>query len=44
MGFGATGYAADVLEESVRADVNIVETIAHMQSAVRYVPGCRRGL
>ncbi|MEN0061517.1 MAG: BadF/BadG/BcrA/BcrD ATPase family protein [Myxococcota bacterium] len=38
MGFGATGYAADVLEESVRADVNIVETVAHMQSAVRYVP------
>ncbi len=37
-GFGATGYAADVLEESVRADVNIVETIAHMMSAVRYVP------
>ncbi len=37
-GFGATGYAADVLEESVRADVNIVETVAHMQSAVRYVP------
>ena len=38
MGFGATGYAAKVLEESVKADVNIVETIAHMQSAVRYVP------
>ncbi|MCB9672697.1 MAG: CoA activase [Alphaproteobacteria bacterium] len=38
MGFGATGYAAQVLEESVRADVNIVETIAHMASAVRYVP------
>lgn len=37
-GFGATGYAAKVLEESVRADVNIVETIAHMTSAVRYVP------
>jgi activator of 2-hydroxyglutaryl-CoA dehydratase/predicted nucleotide-binding protein (sugar kinase/HSP70/actin superfamily) len=37
-GFGATGYAAQVLEESVRADVNIVETIAHMASAVRYVP------
>jgi activator of 2-hydroxyglutaryl-CoA dehydratase/predicted nucleotide-binding protein (sugar kinase/HSP70/actin superfamily) len=37
-GFGATGYAAQVLEESVNADVNIVETIAHMQSAVRYVP------
>ena len=28
LGFGATGYAADVLEESVRADVNIVETVA----------------
>ncbi|TNE92429.1 MAG: CoA activase [Deltaproteobacteria bacterium] len=38
MGFGATGYAAQVLEESVKADVNIVETIAHMMSAVRYVP------
>ena len=37
-GFGATGYAAQVLEESVKADVNIVETIAHMQSALRYVP------
>lgn len=38
VGFGATGYAADVLEESVRADVNIVETVAHMLSAVRFVP------
>ena len=37
-GFGATGYAANVLEESVKADVNIVETVAHMMSAVRYVP------
>jgi activator of 2-hydroxyglutaryl-CoA dehydratase/predicted nucleotide-binding protein (sugar kinase/HSP70/actin superfamily) len=36
LGFGATGYAADVLEESVRADVNIVETIAHMMAAVKY--------
>ena len=36
LGFGATGYAADVLEESVRADVNIVETVAHMMAAVRY--------
>ena len=30
--------AADVLEECVRADVNIVETVAHMMSAVRFVP------
>ncbi|MEZ4272336.1 MAG: BadF/BadG/BcrA/BcrD ATPase family protein [Myxococcota bacterium] len=36
IGFGATGYAADVLEESVRADVNIVETVAHMMAAVRF--------
>lgn len=36
LGFGATGYAADVLKETMRADVNIVETVAHMMSAVRY--------
>ena len=36
LGFGATGYAADVLEESLSADVNIVETIAHMMSAVHF--------
>ena len=36
IGFGATGYAADVLEESLRADVNIVETVAHMMAAVKY--------
>jgi activator of 2-hydroxyglutaryl-CoA dehydratase/predicted nucleotide-binding protein (sugar kinase/HSP70/actin superfamily) len=36
LGFGATGYAADVLEETLRADVNIVETVAHMMSAVKY--------
>jgi len=35
-GFGATGYAADVLEESLDADVNIVETVAHMMSAVHF--------
>lgn len=33
IGFGATGYAADVLEECVKADVNVVETVAHMMSA-----------
>jgi len=36
LGFGATGYAADVLEECVVADVNIVETVAHMMSATHY--------
>ena len=38
LGFGATGYAAAVLEESVKADVNIVETVAHMMSAVSVFP------
>ena len=36
LGFGATGYAADVLEEVVLADCNVVETVAHMMSAVHY--------
>ncbi len=36
LGFGATGYAADVLEECLIADVNIVETVAHMMSATHY--------
>ena len=38
MGFGATGYAANVLEESVKADVNIVETVAHMMATTAYFP------
>lgn len=33
VGFGATGYAADVLEQCLNADVNVVETVAHMLSA-----------
>lgn len=36
LGFGATGYAADVLQETLRANVNIVETVAHMMSAVKF--------
>jgi activator of 2-hydroxyglutaryl-CoA dehydratase/predicted nucleotide-binding protein (sugar kinase/HSP70/actin superfamily) len=36
MGFGATGYAADVLQQCVVSDVNIVETVAHMMSAVHF--------
>ncbi|ASA19744.1 BadF/BadG/BcrA/BcrD ATPase family protein [Paenibacillus donghaensis] len=34
IGFGTTGYAADVLGKTLKADVNIVETVAHMMSAV----------
>lgn len=33
LGFGATGYAADVLERSTSCDVNVVETVAHMMSS-----------
>ncbi len=36
LGFGATGYAADVLEECVAADANIVETIAHGNASMRF--------
>lgn len=34
IGFGVTGYAADLLEKTLKADVNVVETVAHMMSAV----------
>ena len=36
IGFGVTGYAGDVLERTLSADANIVETVAHMMSAVHY--------
>jgi len=36
IGFGVTGYAGDVMEQALNADANIVETIAHMMSAVHY--------
>lgn len=39
LGFGATGYAADVLQVAVKSDVTIVETVAHMMSAVHYFKG-----
>ena len=32
-GLGVTGYAADVLNGALKADANIIETIAHMKSA-----------
>ena len=38
LGFGATGYAAPVLSETLLADVNIVETVAHMMAAVTWFP------
>ena len=38
LGVGATGYAADILEETIHTDANVVETVAHMMSATRYFP------
>lgn len=38
LGFGVTGYAGDVLETTLKADANIVETVAHMKSAQYYFP------
>jgi activator of 2-hydroxyglutaryl-CoA dehydratase/predicted nucleotide-binding protein (sugar kinase/HSP70/actin superfamily) len=38
IGFGVTGYAGDVLERSLGADANIVETVAHMMCAKRWFP------
>ena len=35
-GVGTTGYAKDMLKESLRADVAIVETVAHTKSAIHY--------
>ena len=36
IGFGATGYAGDTLEEVLEADVNVVETVAHAMSASHF--------
>lgn len=38
LGFGVTGYAGDIMESSLNADANIVETVAHMKSAQHYFP------
>lgn len=37
-GFGVTGYAGDVMAAALKADANIVETVAHMKSAQHYFP------
>lgn len=34
-GVGVTGYAANVLEKVLNADIAVIETIAHLQSAVQ---------
>lgn len=32
-GFGVTGYAANIFEKVFNADVNVIETVAHMKSS-----------
>ncbi|MBI5039637.1 MAG: CoA activase, partial [Nitrospirae bacterium] len=36
MGIGTTGYAKDMLKECFNADIALVETVAHTQSALYY--------
>ncbi|MBK9169543.1 MAG: CoA activase [Bryobacterales bacterium] len=36
LGVGTTGYAKDILKDALCADVALVETVAHTQSALRY--------
>jgi predicted CoA-substrate-specific enzyme activase len=36
LGVGTTGYAKDILKDSMSADVALVETVAHTQAAQRY--------
>lgn len=36
LGLGVTGYAKDILKDSIGADLSLVETVAHMKSALQY--------
>lgn len=36
MGIGTTGYAKDILKDTLRADVALVETVAHTESALQF--------
>ena len=36
MGIGTTGYAKDILQDVLGADVALVETVAHTESALRF--------
>ena len=36
MGLGTTGYAKDILQDVLGADVALVETVAHTESALRF--------
>jgi predicted CoA-substrate-specific enzyme activase len=36
LGVGTTGYAKDILKDVLKADVALVETVAHTESAIRF--------
>ncbi len=38
LGVATTGYAKDILKEAIGADVALVETVAHAQSALHFYP------
>ncbi len=38
LGVGTTGYAKDILKDTIGADAAIVETVAHTQSALSFYP------
>src|SRR5579884_1034692 len=38
MGVGTTGYAKDILKDTIGADVALVETVAHTQAALHFYP------
>ncbi len=39
LGAGTTGYAKDILKDVLRADVALVETVAHTESGLHFYPG-----
>jgi len=39
LGVGTTGYAKDILKDTLRADAAIVETVAHCESALHFYEG-----
>lgn len=38
LGVGTTGYAKDILKDVLKADVALVETVAHTQAGLRFYP------
>ncbi|HCN36543.1 MAG TPA: CoA activase [Bacteroidetes bacterium] len=40
LGVGTTGYAKDILKDVLKADVALVETVAHTQAGLHFYPDC----